>query len=163
RPCNPFSRNRNGINLGEGAACFILSRESGAVQLAGIGESSDAYHISAPDPLGRGATQAMQRALGSAGLEPAGIDYINLHGTGTTQNDAMEALAVNTIFGPEVPCSSTKPLTGHALAAAGAIEALFCWLLLQRSDARLPPHVWDGEADPALAVMNGLHCSHAPR
>jgi 3-oxoacyl-[acyl-carrier-protein] synthase-1 len=155
-PCNPFSRNRSGISIGEGAACFILSREPADVRLAGFGESSDAHHISSPDPQGRGAILAMQQALDHAQLGPRQIDYINLHGTATVQNDAMEALAVNQVFGAETACSSTKPLTGHTLAAAGAIEALFCWLSLRRADALLPPHIWDGERDPDLAPLHGL-------
>ncbi|MES2605834.1 MAG: beta-ketoacyl-ACP synthase [Pseudomonadota bacterium] len=154
--CLPFSRNRSGISLGEGAACFILSREPAKVRLAGVGESSDAYHISSPDPQGRGAIQAMQQGLKQAGLLPQHVDYLNLHGTATVQNDAMEALAVNHVFGSDIPCSSTKPLTGHTLAAAGAIEALFCWLTLQREDLLLPPHVWDAEIDPDLSPLHGL-------
>lgn len=158
--CNPFSRNRCGINIGEGSAVFVLSREPGPVRLAGVGESSDAYHISSPDPEGKGAANAMLQALAMAGTDPAQIDYINLHGTATAQNDAMEALAVNRVFGPDVACGSTKPLTGHTLAAAGAIEALICWLLLQRTDSLLPPHLWDGAVDPELAVLNGLARRH---
>lgn len=154
--CNPFSRNRCGINIGEGSAVFVLSREPGPVRLAGVGESSDAHHISSPDPEGKGAAAAMLQALTMAQTDPAQIDYVNLHGTATLQNDAMEALAVNRVFGPDVSCGSTKPLTGHTLAAAGAIEALICWLLLQRDDSRLPPHLWDGEVDPDLAALNGL-------
>jgi 3-oxoacyl-[acyl-carrier-protein] synthase-1 len=154
--CQPFSRNRSGISLGEGAACFILTREPAKVRLAGVGESSDAYHISSPDPQGRGAIGAMQQALKQAGMSPQQIDYMNLHGTATVQNDAMEALAVNQVLGADIPCSSTKPLTGHTLAAAGAIEALFCWLTLQREDLLLPPHIWDAEVDPDLSPLHGL-------
>lgn len=157
--CNPFSRNRNGINIGEGAASFIISKAPGPVRLAGVGESSDAYHISSPDPDGKGAEKAMRAALTHAQLNVEDIDYINLHGTATSQNDSMEAGAVNRVFGPDVPCSSTKPFTGHTLAAAGAIEALFCWLLLQRQDNLIPPHRWDGESDPTIATLNGLACS----
>lgn len=161
-PCNPFSVNRRGTNIGEGAAVFLMTRESsldGAttpVRLAGWGETSDAYHISSPDPQGHGAIAAMRKALAMAGLQPGHIDYLNLHGTATAHNDLMEARAVEQTLGSTVACSSTKPLTGHTLAAAGAIEALLCWLLLQRRDGRLPPHHWDGEADPALPVLNGL-------
>lgn len=154
--CNPFSDNRRGINIGEGAAVFVVSREPGPVRLAGIGESSDAYHISSPDPEGRGAEAAIRQALATAGLAPEQIDYINLHGTATAQNDLMEGIAVNRVFGASVACSSTKPLTGHTLAAAGAIEALLCWLLLQRRDDRLPPHLWDGHRDPEIPALDGL-------
>lgn len=153
--CNPSSRARCGINIGEGAALFILSREPGPARLSGWGESSDAHHISAPEPQGRGAEAAMRSALQRAELDAADIDYINLHGTATPQNDLAESLAVARIFGERPWCSSTKPLTGHALGAAGAIEAGLCWLALTDTQAggRLPPHWWDGEVDPALAPL----------
>ena len=149
--CNPFSRKRRGINIGEAAALFLMTRERGAVQLLGTGSSSDAYHMSSPDPEGRGAIAAMRRALADAGLGAAQIDYLNLHGTATVHNDAMEAPAVAAVFPQGVPCSSTKSLTGHTLAAAGALEAAFCWLSLH--DGRLPPQRWDGLADPALPAL----------
>jgi 3-oxoacyl-[acyl-carrier-protein] synthase-1 len=149
--CNPFSRERRGINIGEAAALFLVTREHGAVQLLGTGSSSDAHHMSSPDPEGRGAVMAMRHALADARLDADQIDYLNLHGTATTHNDAMEALAVAAVFPQGVPCSSTKPLTGHTLAAAGALEAAFCWLSL--GDGRLPPQVRDGEADPELPVL----------
>lgn len=152
--CNPFSVNRAGTNIGEAAAVFLLTTDDPApVQLAGIGETSDAHHVSAPDPEGRGALAAMQAALEDAGLLPDDISYINLHGTGTTLNDAMEGKAVNALFGAETPCSSTKAMTGHTLGAAGACEAAFLWLALHprfNPEGRLPPHVWDGAADPAI-------------
>lgn len=154
--CNPVSRNRRGINIGEGAALFLMSHErlndGGLVALLGVGESSDAHHISAPDPAGVGAELAIQGALRDAGVAPNGAHYINLHGTATPQNDAMEATAVNRVFGAGVPCSSTKPLTGHTLGAAGALEAGFCWLTLSDyNTARLlPPHIWDEAIDPEL-------------
>jgi 3-oxoacyl-[acyl-carrier-protein] synthase I len=153
--CNPMSRNRDGITLGEGAAVFIMSREPGPACLLGVGESSDAYHISGPDPEGRGAELAMHRALKDAGLKDGDVDYLNLHGTATLQNDLMESHAVKRVFGSDLPCSSTKPLVGHMLGAAGATELAFCWLLLTGDPAhtRLPPHVWDGEQDPALATL----------
>lgn len=151
--CNPFSRNRDGINIGEGAALFLMSREPGPVRLMGVGESSDAYHISGPDPEGRGAELALRQALADAGVES--VDYLNLHGTATPLNDAMESQVVRRVLGPDVPCSSTKPLVGHTLGAAGATEAAFCWLLLTHpGPALLPPHIWDGVADPALARLN---------
>jgi 3-oxoacyl-[acyl-carrier-protein] synthase-1 len=150
--CQPFSVNRNGINIGEGAALFLMSRDEATVSLVGWGESSDAHHISAPDPSGHGATLSIQQALQRAGLKPDDIDYINLHGTATLQNDAMESLVVNTLFGERVAVSSTKPLTGHALGAASAVEAGLCWLAMQDSNPQgmLPPHVWDGMPDAAL-------------
>jgi len=166
QPCNPLSLHRKGINLGEGAALFLLSRESGPVRLAGWGESSDAHHMSAPDPSGRGAIDAMRRALACAGVAPAVIDYVNLHGTGTIQNDAMESAAVSQLLGLQVPVSSTKPLTGHALAAAGALEAAFAWLtLVDNPRHALPPHWWDGardEALPTLHVVQPGECAARP-
>lgn len=156
QPCNPFSRNRRGINIGEAAALMILSREPGAIRIAGVGESSDAYHISAPEPEGHGAEAAMRAALQQAGLQPADIGYINLHGTATEQNDRMESLAVERVFGGDIACGSTKTLTGHTLGAAGALEALFCQLTLLRQDGQLPRHLWDGECDPELASLSQL-------
>jgi 3-oxoacyl-[acyl-carrier-protein] synthase-1 len=160
--CNPSSKNRDGINIGEGAALFLMSREPGPVALLGIGESSDAYHISGPDPEGRGAELAMRQALVQAGVQQ--VDYLNLHGTATVQNDQMENAVVNRVLGETVPCSSTKPLVGHTLGAAGATEAAFCWMLLT-SDAPtpLPPHVWDGVADPALPRLTFCGKSDASR
>ena len=151
--CNPFSRHRKGINIGEGAALFLMSREPGPVRLAGWGESSDAHHMSAPEPDGTGAESAIRAALQRAGLQPRDIGYVNLHGTATPQNDAMEAGVMSRIFGADTPCSSTKPLTGHTLGAAGAIEAGLCWLALSRGDGALPPHWWDGESDETLAPI----------
>lgn len=150
--CNPLSRNRRGINLGEGAALMLLSGAPAAIEVLGCGESSDAHHISAPDPAGRGAEIAMRAALADAGLEPQDIGYLNLHATATSKNDLMEAQAVSRVFPQGVPCSGTKPLTGHTLGAAGATEAAFCWLALQ-GDGGLPPHVWDGQADPELPPL----------
>jgi 3-oxoacyl-[acyl-carrier-protein] synthase-1 len=155
--CNPLSANRRGINLGEGAALFLMTREPGPVRLSGWGESADAHHMSAPEPGGRGAAEAMQRALARAGVQPRDIDYVNLHGTATPQNDAMESLAVERVLGPDVRVSSTKPLTGHALAAAGAIEAAFAWhTLVDNPRGLLPVHWWDGQADPALPRLRAV-------
>ena len=153
--CNPFSRHRDGINIGEGAALFLLTREPGAVRLAGWGESSDAHHMSAPDPTGAGAIAAIEQALARGGIAADAVDYVNLHGTATPQNDAMESRAVSAALGSGVPVSSTKPLTGHTLGAAGAIEAGLCWLAMARNpDHRLPPHWWDGAADPDLPALD---------
>jgi 3-oxoacyl-[acyl-carrier-protein] synthase I len=154
--CNPLSAARNGINLGEGAALFLMSREPAAVALCGWGESSDGHHMSAPDPAGGGARLAMRDALRRAGIAPADVDYINLHGTATVQNDAMESRAVADLFGTAVAVSSTKPFTGHTLGAAGAVEAAFCWLAMQddNPEGKLPPHLWDGAQDPALPALN---------
>jgi 3-oxoacyl-[acyl-carrier-protein] synthase-1 len=151
--CQPFSRNRQGINIGEGACLFVMSHNPSGVQLSGVGETSDAHHISAPHPQGTGAIAAMQQALGDAQLTPEQVGYINLHGTATVQNDRMESLAVNEVFGSQVPCSSTKPLTGHTLGAAGAIEAGFCWLTFF-ADGRVPPQWWDGQRDDDIAELH---------
>jgi 3-oxoacyl-[acyl-carrier-protein] synthase-1 len=149
--CNPLSANRRGINIGEGAALFVMTRDSGPVRLAGWGESSDAHHMSAPEPSGRGAIAAMRQALERAQVAGDAVGYVNLHGTATPQNDAMESLAVAQVLGLEVPVSSTKPLTGHTLGAAGAIEAAIAWhTLVDNAAGRLPPHWWDGERDAAL-------------
>ena len=150
-PCLPFSKNRKGINIGEAGALFLMSNNPGKLNLLGCGESSDAYHHSAPEPDGKGAQSCMENALKAAGLQAKDIDYINLHGTGTLQNDAMEAKAVQRIFGRETPCSSTKPLTGHTLGAAGAIEAAFSLLALE--EGRLIKHHWDNEADCDLNLI----------
>jgi 3-oxoacyl-[acyl-carrier-protein] synthase-1 len=133
-----------------------MTREPGPVALLGAGESSDAYHISAPDPEGAGAREAMQAALRAAGLQADEIDYVNLHGTGTRLNDLVEGRVVAALFGGNVPCSSTKGMTGHMLGAAGANEAAFLWLTLQLdySTGRLPPHLWDGEADPEIPALD---------
>lgn len=174
RRCNPFSANRDGINIGEAAALFLMTRAPEAqgerIALLGAGASSDAHHISAPDPTGAGALQCMGKALDNAGLEPAHIHYLNLHGTATPHNDAMESLAVDTLFGAGLPCSSSKPMTGHTLGAAGALEAAFCWLSLSRHNplGLLPPHLWDGQPDPALpelTLVDGSQrlATHGPR
>ncbi|WP_439850104.1 beta-ketoacyl-[acyl-carrier-protein] synthase family protein [Pseudomonas syringae] len=156
--CNPFSSNRDGINIGEAAALFLMTREASSthsIALLGAGANCDAHHISAPEPSGRGARDAMLQALHSARLEAAQISYLNLHGTATPLNDAMESLAVQAVFPDGVTCSSTKPLSGHTLGAAGALEVAFCWLSLapHNSEQALPPHVWDGEADPLLPAL----------
>ncbi|MDH2080756.1 beta-ketoacyl-[acyl-carrier-protein] synthase family protein [Pseudomonas atacamensis] len=162
--CNPFSANRKGINIGEAAVLFVMSKQRGegpGIALLGTGASSDAHHISAPEPSGRGALQAMQKALGRAQLQAAQINYLNLHGTATAHNDAMESLAVAALFPEGVACSSTKPLTGHTLGAAGALEAAFCWLSLsaENPEQALPPHIWDGQADPALPPLKWVTAS----
>ena len=149
-----MSRNRCGINVGEGAAVFLMSRDEGLVVLAGVGESSDAHHISAPDPHGAGGEIALRAALAHAGLVPADIGYVNLHATATRKNDDMEAHLMARVFPHGVAASGTKPLTGHQLGAAGATELGFAWLTLARDDVALPRHLWDGEADPALPLLD---------
>jgi 3-oxoacyl-[acyl-carrier-protein] synthase-1 len=159
--CNPFSLNRHGINIGEAAALFLLTREPGPhsgvpITLLGGGACSDAHHISAPQPDGLGAQAAMRKALAAAGISADQVDYLNLHGTATTHNDAMESQAVQAVFPHGVPCSSSKPMVGHTLGAAGALEAAFCWLTLSAYNPQqlLPPHIWDGQNDPALPALN---------
>ena len=144
-----------------------MTRDEGPVRLAGWGETSDAHHMSAPDPTGRGARSAMELALKRAGVQPEQVDYINLHGTGTHHNDVMEVLAVSELCGTSVPVSSTKPLTGHTLGAAGAIEAAFAYMTLtDNPSGTLPPHWWDGQADPSLSrveiVAPSYHLGRAP-
>ncbi len=156
--CNPFSANRDGINIGEGAALFLLTERQTKIDdiiVAGIGESSDAHHISAPHPQGIGAIESMTQALNQAGLDHSDIDYLNLHGTATILNDAMESRAVSQVFSDNIPfCSSTKPLTGHTLGAAGAIEAAFGYLLLSRDHSGpLPRQMWDGISDSTIARL----------
>ena len=149
---NPMSRNRNGINIGEGASLFVMSKEDSGIELLGIGESSDAHHMSAPHPDGLGAETAMRAALLDARLSAGDIDYLNLHATATPKNDEMESRAVARVFPKGVAVSGTKPLSGHTLGAAGAMELAFCWMALH--DGRLPPHIWDGAADPDLPSLN---------
>lgn len=152
-PCLPFGSERRGINIGEGAALFLLTRESASLALLGAGESSDAWHISAPHPEGIGAEAAIRMALGQAGLAAVEIDYVNLHGTATRLNDEMESKALARLYGDDArtaPCSSTKMLTGHTLGAAGAIEAALCCLLMEQD---LPlPHQGCVQ-DPALTPI----------
>jgi 3-oxoacyl-[acyl-carrier-protein] synthase-1 len=155
-PCRPFDLARDGISIGEAAAFALLERvpescDRETVLLLGSGESSDAYHMSAPHPQGRGARAAMLAALADAALDPADIDYINFHGTGTPGNDAAEARAVAATLGTRVPGSSTKGATGHALGAAGALEAVICALALRHS--LMPAGVNTTRVDPALEVQ----------
>lgn len=154
-PCRPFAADRDGISIGEGAAFAVLERigkgaDSNSIALLGSGESSDAYHLSSPHPEGLGARQAMQSALRMAGVEPGQIDYVNLHGTATPSNDRAECRALIEVLGTDVPCSSTKGATGHALGAAGAVEAVVCAIAL--SDGFLPAGINTVAVDPALKL-----------
>lgn len=132
-PCRPFSRERRGINIGEGAAYLLIERagEAAAV-LRGAGESSDAYHMTAPHPEGAGALAAMRAALAQAGCRPDEVDYINAHSPGTKLNDLSEGRAVVTLFGGGVPIASTKGYTGHLLGAGGATEAIFAVVAIEQ-------------------------------
>ncbi len=155
-PCRPFDIARDGISIGEAAAFALLERipensTGESVLLLGVGESSDAYHMSAPHPEGLGARRAMQAALAGAALEPADIDYINLHGTGTPSNDRAESQAITSVFGPTTPCSSTKGATGHTLGAAGALEAVISILAIQHG--LMPGGVHTAKIDPTLTAL----------
>lgn len=150
--CTPWGKGRSGINIGEGAGFALLewaednNNEHDDLLLLGYGESSDAYHMSTPHPEGRGAAQAMQAALDSAGLSARDIDYINLHGTATQSNDSAEDKAVVSVFGTSTPASSTKGWTGHTLGAAGITEVVFGCLAIKNSF--MPLNLNTTEQDP---------------
>ncbi|HEY1724728.1 MAG TPA: beta-ketoacyl-ACP synthase [Steroidobacteraceae bacterium] len=155
QPCRPFDRARDGLSIAEAAAFALLERapqhpDDNAVLMLGAGESSDAYHMSSPQPDGAGALEAMRAALAAAGVSAGAVDYINLHGTGTPSNDSAESRAVTALFGDVTPCSSTKGATGHALGAAGALEAVICAIALQSS--LLPGGLHRREPDPTLTL-----------
>ncbi|MDR5782456.1 beta-ketoacyl-[acyl-carrier-protein] synthase family protein [Caballeronia sp. LZ065] len=163
-PCRPFDLHRNGINIGEAAAFGLLERdtpEAGAqaIRFLGIGETSDAHHMSSPHPEGLGARMAMEQALLSAGLDAREIGYVNLHGTATPSNDAAESLALNSVF-DRVPCSSTKGATGHTLGAAGALEAVIAALTLRHQ--MIPAGANTTEPDPALGLDYVTTTRHTP-
>jgi 3-oxoacyl-[acyl-carrier-protein] synthase-1 len=154
-PCRPFDADRDGISIGEGAAFVLLEKSpgahaDGAISLLGIGESSDAYHMSSPHPEGLGAQLAMRGALAAAGLDAAQVDYVNLHGTGTQSNDETEGRAVMAVFGDRTACSSTKGWTGHTLGACGAIEAVVSALAIR--EGFMPGSANTLRKDPALQL-----------
>lgn len=159
KPTLPFSKNRNGINIGEGSALFILEKQPQeySVKICAIGETSDAYHCATPDPQGTEAARAINLALKEANLKYTDIDYINMHGTGTISNDLMEANAIKTSSLDKTPASSTKSLTGHCLGASGGIETALCCAML---DTRinpgnfLLPHFYDNLYDDKLPLLN---------
>ena len=159
---NPFSANRHGITLGEAGAFFVLSKDSlddEKVVLLGYGESADAYHMTSPEPSGNGAKRAMTKALEMAGIKSEEVDYLNTHGTGTKFNDSMEAKAIDEVFGEhKVPSSTIKPITGHTLGAAGALEAAVCWECVVKNKnegkVKLPVQVWDEVKDPEMPSIN---------
>jgi 3-oxoacyl-[acyl-carrier-protein] synthase-1 len=151
RPCRPWDAARDGISIGEAGGFALLERPGAAparVHLLGYGESSDAYHMTAPHPAGLGARLAMAHALARAGLAPAAVDYLNLHGTATPSNDAAEDAAVVQLFGAGLPCSSTKGWTGHTLGAAGIVEAVLTMLCIERG--LMPATLNLQRRDPAL-------------
>jgi 3-oxoacyl-[acyl-carrier-protein] synthase II len=146
--CRPFDATRAGLNLGEGAAYLVLESEESVLarkgkalcQVSGYGNACDGYHQTASSPDGKGATLAMQYALEMSGLQPSDIDYINAHGTGTTNNDESEGVAIMNVFGNSIPpVSSTKAFTGHTTSAAGSVEAVISILAIQ--EGFLPPNL----------------------
>jgi 3-oxoacyl-[acyl-carrier-protein] synthase-1 len=151
--CRPWDAQRNGLSLGEAAAFALLERDAAAPRgwLLGAGESSDGHHMSSPHPEGAGAAAAMRQALADAGLQPGDVDYLNLHGTGTPGNDAAEDRAVSAVFGPALPCSSTKGYTGHTLGAAGGVEAAVALLALEHGF--MPAGLNVRQPDPALRSL----------
>lgn len=152
----PLSEGRDGITIGEAAGLVWLSREPSDVAVLGMGESSDGYHMSSPDPEGAGAEKAVAGALAEAGLEPGAIDYVNLHGTATPLNDSAECRAVSSVLGSSTVAGSTKNLTGHTLGAAGITDLGLCVLLLRHEGPfMLPPQFAPGDVpDPALAPLS---------
>ena len=153
-PCRPCDPQRGGISLGEGAAYALLEKNDvfgGGLALLGYGESADAHHMSTPHPEGLGAALAMRAALERAGVAPGDVGYINLHGTGTRNNDAAEDAGVFSVVGDAAPCSATKGYTGHTLGAAGAIEAVLTLLCLR--EGYLPGTLNTRLVDPALRTQ----------
>lgn len=154
--CRPFHEGRDGINIGEGAALMLLERESAGTSaedlfVLGVGESSDAYNMSSPDPSGRGAREAMERAMSAGGLVKEDIDLLIAHGTATPQNDVAESAAIVATFGTELPVVSTKGYTGHQLGAAGATSAVFAAHAVRTGRAPASLGAEDG-VDPAIHV-----------
>lgn len=153
KPCRPCDEDREGLSLGEAAGFALLESSErvgrrGAVALLGYGESTDGYHMSHPHPEGAGAIRAIQDSLARAGLRPEDIEYVNLHGTATRANDAVEDKAVYSIFGARPACSSTKGWTGHTLGAAGITEAVICALCL--THGLIPGTLNCARVDPSL-------------
>jgi 3-oxoacyl-[acyl-carrier-protein] synthase-1 len=164
-PCRPYDAARAGLSIGEAAGFALLepmpaSPAADAVALLGVGESSDAHHMSAPHPEGLGARMAIEAALADAGLGAADIDYVNLHGTATPSNDAAEDKAVVGVCGTRTPCSSTKGATGHTLGAAGAIEAVIAALAVRHGF--MPGGANTRDLDPALRAHYLLESREAP-
>ena len=151
-PARPFSRERRGINIGEGAAFALVERSGEGPRLLGAGESSDAHHMTTPDPEGRGAQNAMAAAISDAGVSTVDIDYVNAHGTGTAFNDAMESRAIRAALGAAADpiVVSTKGYLGHTLGAAGAIEAVF--VLESLRNRWIPASVGAEPLDPEIGL-----------
>lgn len=159
--CRPADAARGGISIGEAGGFALLDPAAeGSLALLGYGESSDAYHMSLPEPAGRGASESMRAALARAGVAPSEVDYINLHGTGTIANDATECRAVCDVFGSATPCSSTKGWTGHALGAAGMVEAAVSLMALEHGF--MPRSLNTRVRDPAIEAGILLETRSAP-
>jgi 3-oxoacyl-[acyl-carrier-protein] synthase II len=161
RPCRPFRADRAGLSIGEGAAVLVLESLERALargarplaELAGAGASCDAHHMTAPDPSGRGAAQAMLAALADAGVDPADVDFVNAHATGTPLNDAAEWSALEQALGAragETPLVLTKAVLGHLLGSAGAVEAVATVLCLLHGELHSAPDEGADTFDPAL-------------
>ncbi len=151
----PFSKNRSGMNIGEGCAIFLLEKgNKEGIKILSIKSTSDTYHPTTPDPKGKEVIRAIKEALYEANITPDKIDYINAHGTGTLSNDIMEANAIYEVFQNTAPTSSTKPLTGHCLGASAGIEIALCAKLIENFDGRLYPHTLKGEYDTNLPKIN---------
>ncbi len=153
-PCRPFCRERQGMNIGEGGALLLVERQGEArAAVLGVGESCDGHHMSSPHPEGLGARLAMERALAEAGLEPAAVDYVNAHGTGTEANDAVEAVAIAGLLGEKVPVASTKGFTGHMLGVAGATEAIFAVVALEQGWLPVSLGAEPVEPEPGIRIL----------
>ena len=160
KPSIPFSKNREGMNIGEGCALFILEKSENfnddkerGINILGIGESTGIYHSTTPNPEADEEILAIKDALDDANLSPQDIDYINLHGTGTLANDLMEGNAIYKVFGDNKPVSSTKQMTGHCLGAGAGIETALCCMLLENFNGQLFPHIYDGEYDESISKV----------
>lgn len=172
-PCKPFDANRNGLNLGEGAGFLTLVSEEVLekeglkpyCEISGFANTNDAFHQTASSPEGRGSFMAMQSALYMAGLKPEDIDYINLHGTGTKNNDSSEGVAVQRMFGTKMPsASSTKAFTGHTLGASGGIEAVFSVMAIREGcvypNLRFSERMPEVSFDPEKTFRKDVNIQH---
>lgn len=162
-PCRPFDIDRRGISIGEAAGFALLERTEAAPEaprLVGHGESSDAWHMSTPHPEGLGAEQAMRDALQRAGLAADGVDYVNLHGTASRKNDAVEAAVVTRLFPADTRASSTKGYTGHTLGAAGALGAVTALLAIEHG--LIPGNLGCARPDPVCGPHLALETTHRP-